>query len=42
VEILALEGDHYRMHGRFASNDVLTSTVLPALASPVRAVFTLA
>ncbi len=42
VEILALEGDHYRMHGRFASNDGLTSTVLPALASPVRAVFTLA
>jgi Uma2 family endonuclease len=42
IEILALDGDHYRTHARVAGDDLLTSTVLPALSCPVSAVFTLA
>lgn len=42
IEVLALEGDHYRTHARFTGADVLTSPVLPTLASPAGAIFTLA
>lgn len=42
IEILALEGDHYRAHTRATGDALLISTVLPALACPVNAVFALA
>jgi Uma2 family endonuclease len=39
IEILVLDGDRYRTHARVSGDEMLTSTVLPELHSPVSVVF---
>lgn len=39
IEVLTLDGDHYRTHARATADDTLTSPLLPALACPAARIF---
>lgn len=39
IEVLTLEGSHYRTHDRLAGDEILTSPTFPTIAMPISVIF---